>query len=179
MCSAGIHGPFGLRQDLFIQGKSILNMRGYPWSQPSHEANSRAEVEGVSGERELDQLLKNIDPRLDPTRYVFCTVAKTANLLISATTPLATFQEDEGLSLVLTEEQAQRHGLSAEPAMCRIILGKHSSKDVVGLTAAVSQRLMKHGVSANVVAAYHHDYIFVPADHAEEALLVLKDLSSP
>ena len=71
------------------------------------------EEETVAGERNLTKLLKSIEPRLDPVRYVFCTVTDPALLLISATTPLATFQEDEGLCLVLREEQAKRHKLDS------------------------------------------------------------------
>ena len=131
----------------------------------------------MSGERELGKILQSLDPKLDPVCYVFCSVAKTANLLISATTPLATFQEDEGLSLVLSEEQAIRHGLKMSSAMCRITLGVQSSINVVGLTAIVSQCLADKGISVNFVAAYHHDHVFVAADQAEQALAILKDLS--
>ena len=51
----------------------------------------------------------------------------------------------------------------------------HSALEAVGLTAAVSAALTRHGISANVVAAYYHDHIFVPAEDAERALLALKD----
>ena len=57
-----------------------------------------------------------------------------------------------------------------------IRLGAHSSLAAVGLTAAVSGRLAERGISANVIAAYHHDYVFVPADRAEEALAALGEL---
>ncbi len=130
----------------------------------------------MSAEQTLDQLLENLDPRLDPTSYVFCSVAKTANLTLSATTPLATFQEDESVSLVLTEEQAVRHKLDGGPVLRRITLGVQSSFEVVGLSAAVTNCLTKLGIGANVVAAFHHDHIFVPAERAEEALSALQNL---
>ena len=51
----------------------------------------------------------------------------------------------------------------------------HSSLDAVGLTAAVASRLADHGISANVVAGYYHDHIFVPVEAAEQALGALKE----
>ena len=52
----------------------------------------------------------------------------------------------------------------------RITLGVRSSLEAVGLTAAVAAALTDAGISANVVAAFHHDHVFVPADRAEAAL---------
>jgi hypothetical protein len=55
----------------------------------------------------------------------------------------------------------------------------HSSLEAVGLTAAVAAVLAAAGISANLVAAFHHDHVFVPADRAGEALDRLRRLSSP
>ena len=52
----------------------------------------------------------------------------------------------------------------------------HSSLEAVGLTAAVAAALAEAGISANVVAAFHHDHVFVPAERAEEALDCLRRL---
>jgi hypothetical protein len=54
-----------------------------------------------------------------------------------------------------------------------ITLNVHSSLEAIGLTAAVAGRLALHGISANVVAAYYHDHIFVPTADAERAVVVL------
>jgi hypothetical protein len=37
--------------------------------------------------------------------------------------------------------------------------------------------LAEKGISANVVAAYYHDHIFVPTEHANAALAALRGLS--
>ena len=50
--------------------------------------------------------------------------------------------------------------------------------EAVGLTAAVSTKLTSKGISANVIAAYYHDHIFVSNDKAEQALSALKELSN-
>ena len=51
-----------------------------------------------------------------------------------------------------------------------ITLTVQSSLNAVGLTAAVSSKLSSVGISANVVAAYYHDHIFVQAKYADEAM---------
>jgi len=56
----------------------------------------------------------------------------------------------------------------------RISLGVHSSLEAVGLTAILSARLAEAGISANIVAALHHDHIFVPWDRRDEALAALR-----
>ena len=53
----------------------------------------------------------------------------------------------------------------------------HSSLDAVGLTAAFSNKLTSHGISANVVAGYYHDHIFVQKDKACLAIEALEELS--
>ncbi|MEC9431149.1 MAG: ACT domain-containing protein, partial [Pseudomonadota bacterium] len=54
----------------------------------------------------------------------------------------------------------------------------HSSLEAVGMTAAMSTALGKAGISANVVAAYYHDHIFVPAEKVGLAIDVLTSLSN-
>jgi len=45
------------------------------------------------------------------------------------------------------------------------------------LTAAVSSQLAEKGISANVIAAYYHDHIFVQSKKAELAIETLKNYS--
>ena len=52
----------------------------------------------------------------------------------------------------------------------------HTSLDAVGLTSLLSTALAGKGISANVVAAYYHDHIFVPSEKAEVALETIKAL---
>ena len=60
----------------------------------------------------------------------------------------------------------------------RITLGIESSLSAVGLTARVSTALAERGISANIIAAFHHDHIFVPWDRRDEALAVLRRLAT-
>lgn len=127
-----------------------------------------------TGEIDLKTLLASMQPWLDPEPYVFCVVGDDQ---VSDLKPLATFREDEGLSVVLSESGAKAAGFKNQAQFRRITLTIHSSLEAVGLTAAVSNRLAEAGISANVIAAYHHDHIFVPEERAENALEVLRALS--
>ena len=90
--------------------------------------------------------------------------------------PIATFSEDEGLTFVLRQSIADSYKLSYDGVFQRITLQVHSSLEAVGLTAAFSQRLAAHNISANVFAAYFHDHIFIPVADAERALSALANL---
>jgi uncharacterized protein len=67
--------------------------------------------------------------------------------------------------------------MSDESAFSWITLTVNSSLDGVGLTAAVSQALAEQGIPCNVVAAAHHDHLFVPERRAEETVLILESLA--
>lgn len=131
----------------------------------------------ASGETDLRRLLISLAPVLLKPDYVFCTVAHATHVDFRELKPLASFREDEGLSLILEREVADRGGLSYASVFRAITLTVHSSLDAIGLTAAVAGKLAEHGISANVVAASYHDHIFVPRDKAEQALKLLAALS--
>jgi hypothetical protein len=53
----------------------------------------------------------------------------------------------------------------------------HSSLEAVGLTAVVATKLAAEGISANVIAAFYHDHVFVQANRAKAALAALTSLA--
>lgn len=108
-------------------------------------------------ERDLSRLLQALDPRLHPDRYSF---AATSNLSLGEG-EFAILREAEGLTVIRVDPSGE---------WARISLGVHSSLEAVGLTAILSSRLADLGISANIVAALHHDHIFVPWDRREDAL---------
>ena len=128
----------------------------------------------MSGETNLEQLLVSMQPKLLDPHYVFCTIQATdlANCLHMK--PIATFQEAEGLTLVLEQAMADAHKLVYDSVFRCITLTVHSSLDAVGLTAAVATKLAEHDISANVIAAFYHDHIFVQAKRADAAMQALK-----
>ncbi len=129
------------------------------------------------GETNLDTLLASMSPNLMPGEFVFCSV-QGDYIEYNALSPLASFRESEGLTLVITKEMALAHQLPFESVFRGITLTIHSSLDAVGLTAAVSGKLAANNISANVIAAYYHDHIFVQSEKAELALKVLNEFCS-
>lgn len=128
----------------------------------------------MSGMTELDELLKSMEPKLMESEFVFCTVAGSL-IDYGSLNPVATFLEAEGLTLVLEKVVAQNAGLQFEGVFRQITLTVHSSLEAVGLTAAVAKKLADKEISANVIAAYYHDHIFVQSSKAELALLALQE----
>jgi len=76
--------------------------------------------------------------------------------------PVVTVAEEEGLTLVLSRQDADRTGLADDYVAGWITLRVHSALESVGLTAAVAEALARVGISCNVVAGFHHDHLFVP-----------------
>jgi len=131
----------------------------------------------MTGIKNLNELLTSMQPELIDKVFVFCTMTGQLEQYL-ALEPIAMFMEQEGLTLVLTKDKADKANLVYEGLFRQITLTVHSSLDAVGLTAAVSTKLASKGISANVIAAYYHDHIFVPNTQAEQALLALKALSN-
>lgn len=130
----------------------------------------------MAGVDDLHQLLAGMEPELRDGEFVFCTVANGNIVDLARLDPLGIFREAEGLTLILRRETAKQEGLAGAALMRLITLTVHSSLEAVGLTAAFSARLAREGIAANVVAAFHHDHIFVPAADADRALAALKAL---
>ena len=122
-------------------------------------------------------LLASISPELLDDEYVFCSVENASYGDLKELAPLATFSEAEGLTLVVPKSLADEYGLRYESVFKGITLTVNSSLDAVGLTAAVSTKLAEHGISANVIAAYYHDHVFVQAGRAEQALVALSEFA--
>jgi len=131
---------------------------------------------GPGGETELGKLIGSMEPILGEEEYLFASVDAEAATIEKAR-PWAIIEEREGTTLVLERGRAEASGFPIGPPFRRITLTVHSSLEAVGLTAAVSGALARAGISANVVAAYYHDHVFVPASRAEEALGILRALS--
>ena len=131
----------------------------------------------MAGILKLEELLKTMSPELQAVEYVFCTVKGDLSVYVHLN-PIASFIESEGLTLILKSDVAEKEGIDFEGRFKQITLMVHSSLDAVGLTAAVSNKLTEHGISANVVAAYYHDHIFVQSEKAQEALAALQEISS-
>jgi hypothetical protein len=138
-------------------------------------ARATQEAPMFSGKRNLDELIASLAPTLHDGEFAFVTFPEATYGAHADLSPVAAFAEAEGLTLVVPRQRAERAGLSFDGVFRMITLNVHSSLAAVGLTAAVAGRLAKRGISANVVAAFYHDHVFVPAPRAEEALRALEE----
>ena len=131
----------------------------------------------MSGEKNLTKLIASMTPVLIENEYVFGTLKTYDYEQVLLLNPISTFQEKEGLTVVLTKEKADEFNISYSGVFKCITLNVHSSLDAVGLTAAVSTKLTQSNISANVIAAYYHDHVFIAVKDAEQALTALKALT--
>lgn len=116
-----------------------------------------------------------MSPRLNQGDFVFCPVNKDFDA--GSEEIIGSFTEEEGKTLVINKEVADRLNLPYGSVMSWITLNVHSSLEAVGLTAKVSSALAEKGISCNVVAAYYHDHIFVGKEDAQKALNTLLEFS--
>ncbi|EIU7614568.1 ACT domain-containing protein [Vibrio vulnificus] len=130
----------------------------------------------MAGITDLQQLLQSMSPQLVEGDYVFCTVDGPLKDYLHLN-PIATFREQEGLTLVLEAQQAEQAGLTTDSRFCLITLTVHSSLEAVGLTAAFASKLANCGISANVIAGYYHDHIFVQKEKAQAAMCALAEFA--
>ena len=130
----------------------------------------------MNGTLDLKDILVNMNPVLKEEEYVFCSFPSLSSEASHHLNPISTFQEDEGLSLIITRNVADINGISYDSVFKRITIQLHTSLDAVGLTSLLSTALAGKGISANVVAAYYHDHIFVPSEKAEVSLETIKAL---
>lgn len=131
----------------------------------------------MKGETDLSKMLATLRPQLREGEYVFCTVGYGRYGDHSELEPIASFMEAEGLTLVISKPRADAHNIAYEGVFRCITLSVHSSLEAVGLTAVIATKLAEHHISANVIAAYYHDHVFVQANYAKIALAALEELS--
>ena len=126
--------------------------------------------------RPLDDLLRNLRPVLHEKALAFCLLPPDFDA--GSIRCLCLFREAEGMTLVVDEEVAAEHGWEVVFRAAWITLSVDSDLQAVGLTAAVAGALAAVGISCNVIAAIHHDHLFVPVERGEAALAVLQRLQS-
>ncbi len=129
----------------------------------------------MAGILELNTLLKSMNPELKQGEYIFCCLAGNLADYVHLN-PLASYVEEEGLTLILNADTADKAGITYEAKYNLITLNVHTSLEAVWLTAAVSAKLTEHNISANVVAAFYHDHIFIQTYKAQAAMKALGEI---
>jgi len=129
----------------------------------------------ASPKSDISEMVGGMDPVLDDDVYRFVLVSRDiAPQLLGAA--IGTFREDEGVTAIVPASLADEVG-QAGADFARITLQVNSDLQGVGLTAAAASALAELNIACNVVAAFHHDHLFVPADRKGDALQALLHLS--
>ena len=129
----------------------------------------------MSGEKNLETLLKTMKPKLNLGEFVFCEVKNLDEINLNEI--LMFFKENESTTIIVEKEVAEKLNLKYSYVSSWITLTVHSSLEAVGLTAAFSKALSEKGISCNVVAAFYHDHIFVDKKDAQKAMEILNKFS--
>ena len=131
----------------------------------------------MAGETDLQRLLAGMRPSMSEMAFAFAT-ARSLQDVPASVSIIGCFNEDEGVTVIATLDQLARTGLMQSGPFAKISLAVHSSLAAVGLTAKISTSLAQGGISANIVAGYFHDHIFVPWEERHAALDILSDLGA-
>jgi len=126
--------------------------------------------------KELNVLLKMMNPELMPGQFVFCTVSEDLIRKMKVS-PLLIFREHEGVTIIVEKNVADEYYLSYENVWAMITLTVHSDLNAVGFLAVITGKLAEHNISVNAVSGFYHDHLFVPSEKKEECLQLLKQIS--
>jgi len=129
----------------------------------------------MSGEKNLETLLKSMKPKHNVGEFVFCKIHNLEQLNLSQI--IMFFKEEESFTIIAEKEVADKLDLDYSFISSWITLTVHSSLEAVGLTASFSNALSKNEISCNVVAAYYHDHIFVDKTDTDKAMEILNSFS--
>jgi len=123
----------------------------------------------MNGERNLETLLRTMQPQLTAGKWVF----RTSPIGFDSATldnAILMFKESEGMTIIIPATDEEAH----VPAWGMITLSIHSDLEAVGFLAAITTALAAMDIPVNAVSAYFHDHIFVPYERREDAMECLR-----
>lgn len=125
-----------------------------------------------SGETDLDNLIKNMQPVLEDEDLVFCSLspARAEEYFVLCQ---GYYLEREGITVIIGKHLADLNDLAYDLVFKRITLNVHSSLAAVGFLARITEVLAAQGISVNVVSAYYHDHLYIQSNLAQAALETL------
>ena len=130
----------------------------------------------MSGETNLDEILRTLSAQLVEGVYVFVTLPDGS--VPENIAPRMVFQEAEGTTLVLRKTEAEAFGLAYEFPCRMITLDVHSSLEAVGFIARIASELARHDMGVNPVSGFFHDHLFVPDGREQDAMRILERIAS-
>ena len=127
-----------------------------------------------------DAWLAKLQPELVGGTLMFVHVRNAAGgvPLDRTVRSIASLVDDAGITHVVTEADARRLGLEGTFPCRRLELGVDTPIEGVGFLAPILTAFAAAGISVNPFAGLHRDTLFVPADRANDALMVLGRLRS-
>ncbi|KAH6654288.1 ACT domain-containing protein [Truncatella angustata] len=133
---------------------------------------------GHPGELSLATLLATLTTTLHPATYVFAVVQDESKLPpFSKVQMLFREAESEGVTVILTREDAEAYSLEYCFPCRKITINVTSSLDAVGFIAVVATRLAANNMGVNPVSGFYHDHLFVPEGREEYAITVIAELA--
>lgn len=129
----------------------------------------------MSGELDLNELLRTLSAQLVEGVYVFVTLPDG-----SVPEDIAcrmVFREAEGTTLILLKTEAETFGLDYEFPCRMITLDVHSSLEAVGFIARIASELARHDMGVNPVSGFYHDHLFVPDGREQDAMRILERMA--
>ncbi len=146
---------------------------------PKQRANNRlvfAILRVMSGITDLQETLKSIKVSCDNIEYGFTSISDEN--LVERDKVLATFHENGKLAIIAPVEYLKSKNIDNEGPYAKLTIDVHTSLELVGLTAVMATKLAENGISANVVAAFYSDHVFVQYDHKDKAIQLLENLKN-
>jgi hypothetical protein len=128
----------------------------------------------MSGLTDLQQTLQSLKVICDDVQYGFASIADESR--IERDKILATFHENRQLAIIAPKDYLDSLGIENEGPYAKLTIDVHTSLELVGLTAVMATKLSEHGISANVVAAFYHDHVFVQYELRGKAVELLENL---
>ena len=132
----------------------------------------------MPGQTDLKKILESIDPYLVDESFIFMTTDQSLSSISNTLNPIASFKENEGLSIVITQATADKNAITYDSVFSCISLGVHSSLESYGLISIISRELTQNNISTNVFSGYYHDHIFVQSEKADKALEIISKIGS-
>jgi len=124
-----------------------------------------------------------LEPKIAEGRFYFAIVDGSQMMALSGLleSVVAVFREDEGLTVVFSEDvKDDVSDLSEKEVVgpfALITMTAQTDLNAIGILAKITAALAKERIAVNPFSAYLHDHIFVPHDKKDAALSILKTLS--
>jgi hypothetical protein len=128
------------------------------------------------GIKDLKQTLQSIKVICDDVEYGFASIEDEK--LVSRDKVLATFHENGRLAVIAPKSYLDSMSIDNEGPYAKLTIDVNTSLELVGLTAVMATKLADHGISANFVATFYHDHVFVQYDLRQKTKDLLESLKN-